>query len=106
MPAKTALLSPNPSGSSQCLVTKVDGVAVVPTALFGWSTKESTGSAYAHFRLHDGANVSSPALTAVISLSPGESARDWFGDQSLEVFNGAIYVEIVDGNIELDVYWG
>ena len=106
MPSKATPLSPNPSTTSQQLAGVVDGQPVAPTALFGWSAKESTGSAPASFRLRDGTSVSSPELTATISLVAGESDRDWFGDQSVEVFSGSIYVEIVSGSVELVVYWG
>ena len=39
----------------------------------------------ASFRIHDGISSSAPQLTALVDLIANESARDWFGDQTLEV---------------------
>jgi hypothetical protein len=104
--AKAASLSPNPATAGQTLVCQADGVAVVPTSLIGWSAAESTGSAAASFRLHDGTSAATPELTAAIKLVAGESDRDWFGDQTVEVFSGSIFVEIISGSVELVTYWG
>lgn len=105
MPSHAAPLSPNPATASQQLVCQADGVAVVPTGVIGWSAAESTGSAAAKFRLHDGTSAAAPELTATISLTSSESDRDWFGDQTILVTSGAIFVDIISGSVELVVYW-
>lgn len=106
MPAHAAPLSPNPATASQQLVCEADGVAIAPTGLIGWSAAESTGSAAAKFRLHDGSSSSDPALTATINLAAGASSEPWFGDQTIEVTSGKIYVDVISGSVEAVIYWG
>lgn len=104
MPAKAVAPATNPATASQPLALVVDTVAVAPTALFGWCLCESTGSEGASVRLHDGDGTDDPALTSLITLSANESTRDWFGDQSIEVFSGQVFLEVVSGSVEAVVY--
>lgn len=102
--AIAAPLNPNPATSNQQLVCAIGGVPRVPTALYGFNFAESTGSASAKIRLHDGTGISGNEL-AIVTLGANESVRDWFADESVAIVKGGIYVEVVAGSIEGVVYW-
>jgi hypothetical protein len=73
--------------------------------LFGWNITESSGAATAKVRLWDGTNNSGNYL-ATITLGANESNREWFPDQSPQIRNNALFLEIVSGEIEGSVWWG
>ena len=106
MPAKAVTPATNPATAGQVLEMEVDDVLVVPTALFGWCLCESTNSAGASVRLHDGPDADHPPLTSLITLSANESTRDWFGDQAIEVFSGQVFLQVVSGGVDAVVYLG
>lgn len=58
-----------------------------PCRLYGFNFVESTGSAAAACRLVDGGDINGAAI-AEISLTPGQSVRDWFGQPGILVESG------------------
>lgn len=96
-----------PTGTSKLLefILPNSGKPGVPSSLLGWSVTESTGSAKAQIRLHDGENSSAPILASQINLAQGESIRDWFGDESIEIVSGKVYLEVISGSVEGAIYW-
>lgn len=70
--------------------------------LFGWSFVETTGSAAAQVRVIDGGN--SGGLEIVnITLSAGQSTRDWLAKPGLR-FRSGIYIDIVAGSIQGSIW--
>ena len=107
MPALPVSPSSQPATESQVLDVKTaEGVTIAPSSLLGWSVAESTGTTAAAFRLRDGQSSSAPRLTAEVALTAGETNREWFGDQTVEIASGSIYLEIVSGSLEIVVYAG
>ena len=104
MAAKSVTPATNPATAGQLLTMTVDSTNVAPTALLGWSFTESTGSAGASVRLHDGQNSAAPSLCSAVKLSAGESTRDWFGDQTIEIFSGSVFLEVLSGSVECVVW--
>lgn len=96
---QVADLNPSPATTSQVVVAQQVRI------LYGWALAESTGSATAKVRLRDGSSASGKLL-APITLAAGESVRDFFPVESVNVTNGAIYLEVVSGSVEGAVYWG
>lgn len=104
MAAQVTPLSPTPATTNQLLVETTDSVAEVPQALLGWSLAESTGSAAAKVRIYDGTGTSG-RLMAVIALVSGASSHVYMAQGGLELFNGALYLQVVSGSVEGSVYW-
>lgn len=78
--------------------------AGTPETLLGWSATETTGSATASFRLHDGSNDSSPALASEVKLAEdGRSMVDF--DEGIEVNSGQVFLEVVSGSVEVVIFW-
>lgn len=94
-----------PTTASGVITTVVDGVAMPVKILFGWALAETTGSAGVKLRLRDGTTASAPSIIP-ITMSGGESTRDFFGDEAIEINSGSIYLEIVTGSIEGSILWG
>lgn len=63
-----------------------------------WSFLETTGTARATIRLRDGSDTGA-AVIVPISLSAGESTRDWLGPQGIPCRAG-VYLEVVSGSVE------
>jgi len=73
------------------------GLAVdKPGVLRGFSVWETSGAARAEMVLRDGFSDTGQ-IVAVLSLAPGESQRDWFGD-GIAVSTG-LYVDLVAGDV-------
>jgi hypothetical protein len=107
--ANVANFSPDPAAASQLLqffAPNSGGKVAVPAYLFGFSVCESTGSAGAKFRLHDGEDVGDPVLYPAVTLTSNESAREWFGNQGIQIVSGAVFLEVVSGSVEGCVLWG
>jgi hypothetical protein len=100
MSAKAVPLDPNPATTGQLLVFDIDDVARIPAALLGWSIAESTGGSGASFEIHDGQNAEAPSLSGVVTLTSNESNREWFGDQTIEIFSGSVYFNVISGSVE------
>lgn len=73
--------------------------------IFGWSVTEATGDAKAKVRLWDGTSSEGLYITT-ITLEANESTRDFLPDQSPTLYNDAIYLEIVSGEVEGCVLYG
>lgn len=73
--------------------------------LFGWNITESTGTASAKIRLWDGTSNAGYYL-GTVTLTENESNREWFPDQSPQIRNNAIYVEVVSGKVEGVIWFG
>lgn len=74
-----------------------------PSALMGWAVAERSGAA-ASFRLRDGSQATSPVLYPLVTLVANESSREHF-EAGIEVNNGAIYLQVVSGSIEGNIFW-
>jgi len=76
------------------------GVRVMssPGRIAGFSVRETTGAAPALVKLHDGPDIGGD-LVMTISLSAGESARDWFWPGGISLTYG-LFAEIATGAIE------
>lgn len=76
------------------------GVRVMssPGRIAGFSVRETTGAGPALVMLHDGADIGGD-LVMTISLSAGESARDWFWPGGISLTYG-LFVEVATGSIE------
>lgn len=68
----------------------------------GFNLHETTGTASAFVKVHDGADANAPTML-FISLGPGESTRDWYFPGGLRYQSG-LYIEIVSGAIEGVMY--
>lgn len=86
-------------------VSSAESVYQSVNNLFGWSICESTGTAPAKVRLWDGTSNSGGYL-GTVTLGENESNREWFPDQSPQLRNNAIYLEIVSGKVEGCVFFG
>lgn len=65
--------------------------------VMGWSLLETTGAAAAVVELYDGQDAGGQ-LVAAISLSPGQSTRDWLGPSGIETDIG-LFVRVVSGTV-------
>jgi len=76
------------------------GVRVMssPGRIAGFSVRETTAAAPALVKLRDGADINGD-LVMTISLSAGESARDWFWPGGISLTYG-LFVEVAAGAIE------
>ena len=76
------------------------GVRVMssPGRIAGFSVRETTGAAAALVKLRDGADIGGD-LVMTISLSAGESARDWFWPGGISLTYG-LFCEVTTGAIE------
>lgn len=71
-----------------------------PTALYGFSIRETTGSAAAVVEILNG---ETGAMVASVSLLAGESVRDWFGPIGIGASAG-LYLSRVSGTTKVSVY--
>lgn len=68
-----------------------------PSLLMGWSFLESTGAAAATVEVYDGYGAGAQLVTA-ISLSAGQSTRDWLGPHGIYCSEG-LFVNVVAGSV-------
>jgi hypothetical protein len=95
IPAPPIALSPAPAVIADAPVDTLDILAWNgSTRLLGWSFSEEAGAA-AKLILRDG-NGTSGRILAVVSLAAGESNREWFGPDGIQV-NTGIYVDRTAG---------
>jgi hypothetical protein len=95
-------LSPNPTKAS------VQVVASGASNLCGYAFAEKTGKATAKLIIRDGTSGGKEMFP--ITLNPSESTREVWAFQSegprgIPVTSGAIYIEVVSGEIEGIVIW-
>lgn len=100
--AKKTDISPTIAGAVSASRVVLSGGNVVGFA--GWSLRETTGTAAAVCRFHDGANVATEVL-ATVALASAASAIYRYDGQGVECATGRIFLEIVSGSIEGVVYW-
>jgi hypothetical protein len=94
-PTPPVALSPAPAVIADAPADTADILAWNgSTRLLGYSFSEEAGAA-AKIILRDG-NGTSGRVLAIISLAAGESARDWFGPDGIQV-NTGIYVDRTAG---------
>lgn len=67
-----------------------------------WSWRETTGGAPATFQLFDGSNDEG-SLIVTISLTAGQSTRDYLGPHCLPYSTG-LWLEVISGTFEGVVY--
>lgn len=82
----------------------VDGVAQVPNEITGWSIAETTGSAGAKVRFHDGTSSAAPELGALVELASGTD-QNYSSSTGIEVASGAVWLEVVSGSVDVELYW-
>lgn len=70
--------------------------------LGGFCFRETTETAGALIKLHDGADANA-ATVSIISLAPNESIRDWYLPSGIR-FKYGLYVEVINGAIEGVLY--
>jgi hypothetical protein len=105
MAARVALpTGGNPASTSCSISFVVDGVTETPPEVLGWAVTESTGSAAAKIRLHDGADASGPELAPLIVLASGGESSE-FVEQGIQLSSGKVWLEVVSGSVEISVYW-
>lgn len=80
------------------------GVTGTPDTLIGFSATESTGSAAAKFRLHDGGSSSAPPLDSEQELAAGTNNTVVY-PVGVEIVSGEVWLEIISGSVEIEVYW-
>lgn len=95
-------------------ITVVPGTAVTSSrqllasgnvvALCGWALAETTGTAGATVRIHDGLDANE-AVFARINLASNESTRDMWGYPGVKCTSGNLYLEVVSGSIEGVIFW-
>lgn len=73
-------------------------------AIGGWIVAETTGTASAAFRLHDG-NSATTEQVGRVNLIANESVRDFFPGKGIEIFTGRIFVEVLSGSFEGVILW-
>lgn len=66
-----------------------------PNILHGWSWVETTGLARAHVELTDGKNG---ALIVPITLSAGQSTRDWLDGRGIYVVS-SLFIHVLSGSV-------
>lgn len=72
--------------------------------LFGWDLVESTGSASAELDVWDSIDGTGFAFWP-ITFTPGQSVRDWFGPQGLDVYIG-LWSQAVSGSVRGSLFVG
>lgn len=95
----------SPAVSGLTIETAPGGVAATPGVLLGFAVAERAG-ATASFRLRDGKLVTSPVLYPLVTLTANQSLREWFGDVGIDILSDAIFLQVVSGSIEGNIYWG
>lgn len=73
-------------------------------AILGWAFAETTGTAGATIRIHDGSSATGEVF-ARINLTSNESVRDWYIPKGIRCFTGRIFIEIISGSVEGVIYW-
>jgi len=84
--------------------TTTVGVVVASGAnlLLGWAFIETTGTAGASLTIFDGSNANG-SIVAPISLTSGQSTRDWLGAPGLFAQRG-LFVALNSGSIQGALY--
>lgn len=73
-------------------------------AIGGWVVAETTGTAAAAFRLHDG-NAAGGEQFGRINLAAGESTRDFVPGRGIRCFTGRVFIEVISGSFEGVIIW-
>ena len=103
MSAKAAAI-PGTSGVLVCTVDAdgdSDPVAIVPTAVWGWSAYDASTASFA---LYDGTSTGGVLLVTVELVAGQENIIEL--TDPLEVDSGSIYVNLVSGTPTGEIYWG
>lgn len=78
-------------------ITGDESVSLAPANYYGFSFRETSGSASATVRIYDG-DTAAGALLDSVQLSAGESAREFYAT-GVRAQDG-IYVDVVSGAVE------
>ncbi|SRR6266568_1651097 len=73
-------------------------------AIGGWIVAETTGTAAAAFRLHDGNSAAGEAFGR-INLAANESTRDFVFGRGIECLTGRVFLEVISGSFEGVLIW-
>lgn len=93
--AATPLPVTNAVSVSTSTLPTTSGIVHIASRYFGFTVAETSGGAFAHFRVRD-QNITGAILDEVV-LSGGESVREWYGPQGIAVPSGTLYLERVSG---------
>jgi hypothetical protein len=88
------------TGSDQTVTTTGGG----PGHYYGFSIRETSGTATAEVRIYDN-TANSGTLLDTITLNADESAREWYGPQGIQ-YNTGIRVDVVSGAVEGSIRHG
>lgn len=97
---KAVDIAPTPGGALTGSRQVINGGA---RRLCGWEFTETTGTASAALRLHDG-GAAGDAVLVRINLAANESTRDWLDKHGLSITTGKVWFEFLSGSIE-GVLW-
>lgn len=104
-PRVGAVLAAQGNAATIVIGTTANGTLVASGAreLLGWSVTATTAAA-GHCRLRDG-NYAGAPVVAVIQFVAGGDDHEWLADQAVALNSGAIFLEVVSGTLEGEVYW-
>lgn len=71
--------------------------------LYGWSFLETTGAGPATVQLLDGAGIGGTDVVD-ISLSAGQSTRDWLGAPGIRLQTG-LFLRVVTGSVQGSIWY-
>jgi DNA uptake protein ComE-like DNA-binding protein len=92
-----ALLGTLNSAARPTNLPGASGLVIADTTLMGFSVREAAGTpAAAAMRLRAG--TATGTILATVTLSAGESVRDWFGPSGIQAAGG-VYLELLSGTI-------
>lgn len=72
-------------------------VSAVPSLYYGFSIRETSGSASAVVRVYDNASAASGTILEEVSLAAAESAREYYAN-GIRAVNG-LYLDVVSGAV-------
>jgi hypothetical protein len=104
--ARVAPLSGPPATSGVVTFTLPDssGAAGVPQTLLGGEFTETAGST-AGFRIYDGTGTSGTEIVPLTELAAHQTLQLDVPENGIEINSGSVYVQIVSGAIEGELYW-
>jgi hypothetical protein len=94
-----------PSNVIATAVSADTAVSATECTYYGFTFRETSGTATATVRLYDNATTNSGTLLDTIQLAISESRSDWYGPQGIRAQNG-IYAKVVSGAVEGSVRRG
>ncbi len=95
--------APGPARAIQIPTTTADQVVLGPRAImYGWTLRETTGSAAAVARLHNGQDSTGPIAASIGLVAGGSEIQGPAGPGVL--MDAGVYLEVVSGSVEGSVF--